>query len=164
VATTPISALPPFELPESRLLARLLARIRGRAIDDQLLAGRTPNGNPIALARLAQLLDTRYRSKLARALRRLVDAARRPGPSRFVAEIPVQVRDVLETEPLILQLAADLETEEPVSPRGVILVDRLIRDGDSPVYWRCGMAMEANPPEASVETAVRHARAALHLG
>jgi uncharacterized protein YcsI (UPF0317 family) len=46
----------------------------------------------------------------------------------------------------------------------VILADRLIRDGDSPVYWRCGMAMEANPPEESVETAVRHARAALHLG
>ena len=63
-----------------------------------------------------------------------------------------------------LQLAADLEANEAVSPRGVILVDRLIRDGNSPVYWRCGMAMEANPPEESVETAVRHARAALHLG
>jgi hypothetical protein len=94
----------------------------------------------------------------------LLDAARRPRPSRFVAEIPVQARDVLDTEPLILQLAADLEAEDAVSPRGVILVDRLIRDGDSPVYWRCEMAIKANPPEKSVETAVKHARAALHLG
>jgi hypothetical protein len=145
-------------------MARLLARVRGRAIDDQLLAGRTPNGNPVALARLTRLLDIRYRSKLADALRRLLDAARRPRVNRFVAQLPLQTREVLETEPLILQLAEELEEDEAVSPRGVILADRLIRDGASPVYWRCGMAMEANPPEESVETAVRHARAALHLG
>ena len=163
-ATTRTSASSPSELPESKLLARLLARVRGRAIDDQLLAGRTPNGNAVARARLTRLLDSRYRSKLARALRRLLDAARRPRPSRFDPEVPLQAREVLDTEPLILQLAADLEADEAVSPRGVILVDRLIRDGDSPVYWRCGMAMEVNPPEESVETAVRHARAALHLG
>jgi hypothetical protein len=146
------------------MVAELLARVRGRAIDDQLLAGRTPNGNVVTVARLTRLLDKRYRSKLARALRRLLDAARRPRLSPFIAEIPLEAREVLDTEPLILQLAADLEADEAVSPRGVILVDRLIRDGDSPVYWRCGMAMEANPPDESVETAVKHARAALHLG
>jgi len=164
MAANPTSVSSPFELPESKLPARLLARLRGRAIDDQLLAGRTPNGDAVARARLTWLLDIRYRSKLAWALRRLLDAARRPGLSRFVAEIPVQAREVLDTEPLILQLAADLEADEAVSPRGVILVDRLIRDGNSPVYWRCGMAIKANPPKESVETAVRHARAALHLG
>jgi len=130
------------------MVARLLARIRGWSIDDQFLAGRTPNGNPVASARLARLLE----------------AARYPRLNPYIAELPLQAREVLETEPLILQLAADLEANEAVSPRGVILVDRLIRDGNSPVYWRCGMAMEANPPEESVETAVRHARAALHLG
>jgi hypothetical protein len=146
------------------MVARLLARIRGWSIDDQFLAGRTPDGNPVASARLARLLDIRYRSKLADALRRLLEAARRPQLNRYIAQLPLQARAVLETEPLILQLAADLEADEAVSPRGVILVDRLIRDGNSPVYWRCGMAIEANPPEESVETAVRHARAALHLG
>jgi hypothetical protein len=146
------------------MVARLLARIRGWSIDDQFLAGRTPNGNPVASARLARLLDIRYRSKLADALRRLLEAARRTRLNPYIAELPLQAREVLETEPLILQLAAELETDEAVSPRGVILADRLIRAGDSPVYWRCGMAMEVNPPEESVETAVKHARAALHLG
>jgi hypothetical protein len=146
------------------MVARLLARIRGWSIDDQFLAGRTPNGDPVASARLARLLDIRYRSKLADALRRLLEAARHPQLNRYIAELPLQAREVLETEPLILELAADLEADEAVSPRGVILVDRLIRDGNSPVYWRCRMAMAANPPEENVETAVRHARAALHLG
>jgi hypothetical protein len=146
------------------MMTRLLARVRGRTIDDQLLAGQTPNGNPVASARLTRLLDNRYRAKLARALRGLLDRARRSRPNRYDPKIPLQARDVLDTEPLILQLAAELEADEAVSPRGVILVDRLIRDGDSPVYWRCGMAMKANPPEETVETAVKHARAALHLG
>jgi hypothetical protein len=35
------------------------------------------------------------------------------------------------------------------------MADRLIRDGDSPVFWPC---------DDSVELAVRHARAALHMG
>ena len=135
-------------------MARLLARVHGRAIDDQLLAGRTPNGNPAASARLIRLLDIRYRSNLADALRRLLEAARRPQLNPFVAELPLQVQEVLETEPLILQLAEELEEDEAVSPRGVILTDRLIRDGDSPVYWRCDMEVKANPPEESVETAV----------
>jgi len=161
---TRISASSPFARPESNLMTRLLARVNGRAIDDQLLAGRTPNGNPVASARLTRLLDIRHRSKLADALRRLLEAARRPRLNPFVAELPLQVQEVLETEPLILQLAEELEEDEAVSPRGVILADRLIRDGDSPVYWRCDMEVKSNPPKASVETAVKHARAALHLG
>jgi hypothetical protein len=116
----------------------------------------------VTRARLAQLLQREYRSGLAQALRRML--ARCRAPSGFTAEIPLRIREVLETEPLILKLASELEQEEAVNARGVILAERLIRDGNSPVYWRCGMAMEANPPEETVETAVKHARAALHLG
>jgi hypothetical protein len=146
------------------MVARLLARIRGWSIDDQFLAGRTPNGDPVASARLARLLDRGYRSKLACALRRLPEAARRPQFNPYIAQLPLQAREVLETEPLILQLAAELEEDEPVSPRGVILADRLIRDGDSPVYWRSEFSTERERAEQTVELAVRHARAALHLG
>ncbi len=142
---------------------RVLSRLRGRAIDDQLLAGRTPNGDPVARARLARLLDIRYRAKLAEALRRLLQAAKRPHPNRFVAEIPVKAREVLDTEPLILKLAEELEEDDEVSPRGVILADRLVRDGDSPVYWRSDVKVDADAPEDDVQTAVRHARAALLL-
>jgi hypothetical protein len=162
VATTPTSASSRFERPEFSLIDRLLARTRGWAIDDRLLAGAPVNGNPVTRARLAQLLNSDYRSGRARALRGMLARCRQPGG--FTAEIPLRVREVLETEPLILKLASELEQEEAVNARGVILADRLIRDGSSPVYWRCGMAMEANPPEETVETAVKHARAALHLG
>jgi hypothetical protein len=152
VATTP------------RLMTRLIARVRGPAIDDQLLAGNPPDGNPVALARLARLLDVRYRSQLAEALRRLLAAAKRPRLNPFVAELPLKVQEVLGAEPLILELAAELEREESVSPRGVILADRLIRDGDSPVYWRSDLSRHPDPSPETVELAVRHARAALHLG
>ncbi|HEX5821045.1 MAG TPA: hypothetical protein VFY30_04685 [Solirubrobacterales bacterium] len=157
----PISSSSRFERPESSLINRLLARIRGWAIDDRLLAGAPVNGDPVTRARLAQLLDNDHRSRLAKALRRMLATAGRRHPTRFGAELPLRVREVLETEPLILRLASELEREESVNARGVILAERLIRDGTSPIYWRCQAAVEASPPELSIETAVRHARAAL---
>jgi hypothetical protein len=132
-----------------------LARMRGRSIDDRLLAGQGTDGNAVTLARRALLVDRRYRSALARALRRLIDAARRHDRNPFVAQIPLREHEVLDSAPLILTLADELEEDERVSARGVILADRLIRDGDSPVFWPC---------DESVEVAVKHARAALHLG
>ena len=160
---TPTSASSLYGDPETGLMARVLARIRGRAIDDMLLAGETPNGNPVARARLARLLDLRYRSKLAGALRRLLEVAERRRLSPFLAQLPLQVQDVLDTEPLILTLADELEEDRPISPRGVILADRLVRDGDSPIYWRSDVKVDSDAPVESVETAVRHARAALLL-
>jgi hypothetical protein len=142
---------------------RLIARLRGWTIDDRLLAGRQPNGNPVIAARLAEVLGSRHRAQIAGALRRMVEVARRGTWSPYVAQIPLRVPEVLENEELILTLARELEEEDSISPRGVILADRLVRDGTSPVYWRCQAAMEANPPEEDVETAVRHARAALLL-
>jgi hypothetical protein len=45
-----------------------------------------------------------------------------------------------------------LEGSEPVSARGVILADRLIRDGNSPMFW---------PSNDSVTAALGEVRAAL---
>jgi hypothetical protein len=142
-------------------MSRLIARLYGRAIDDQLLAGAPVNGSPVARARLGRVLDRDYRRRVADALRSTLATATRRYPDRFGPQIPLQVHEVLETAPLILKLATELEREDKVNPRGVILADRLIRDGGSPIYWRCKMAIEANPPTETVETAVRHARAAL---
>jgi len=79
----------------------------------------------------------------------------------FSAKLPLKVDDVLASAPLILTLADELEREESVSPRGVILADRLVTDGDSPVY---GLDPIHHPPEETVESTVKRARAALHLG
>jgi hypothetical protein len=82
-------------------------------------------------------------------------------PNPFVAKLQLKVREVLDNAPLILTLADEVEEEATVSPRGVILANRLVTDGDSPVY---GPTPIHHPPEESVEGAVKHARAALHLG
>jgi hypothetical protein len=152
-----------FARAESNPIIRLRARLRAWAIDDQLLAGTTPDGNPVTLARLSRLLDVDYRARIAEALRRLVEAARRRQLSPFLAQVPLRVQEVLDSEPLILTLARELEEEEAVSPRGVILADRLIRDGASPLYWRSDIRVESEGEEESVDVAIRHARAALLL-
>jgi hypothetical protein len=138
-----------------------MARLRSRTIDDLLLNGGVTDGSPVVLVRRARLLHRRNRSAIARALRRLIDEARANQPNLYAAKLQLKVREVLESEPLILTLAEEIENEAGVSPRGVILAERLVTDGDSPVY---GPTPIHHPPAETVESAVKHARAALHLG
>jgi hypothetical protein len=135
--------------------------VRARSIDDELLSGRVADESPVVLVRRAELLQPRYRERVADSLRRLIDAARLNEPNPFVAKLQLKVREVLDSAPLILTLADEVEEDATVSPRGVILANRLVTDGDSPVY---GPTPIHHPPEESVEGAVKHARAALHLG
>ncbi|MGE5856915.1 MAG: hypothetical protein ACM31K_00350 [Solirubrobacterales bacterium] len=137
------------------MLERIVARVRAHSIDDRLLAGELPEGSPETRARCTRLLDRTYRSAVADHLRKLVEDVERAERNRFRAQIPLRETEVTEARSLILGLADEVEGDPSVRPRGVILADRLIRDGDSPVYWPC---------DESVERAVKHARAALHLG
>jgi hypothetical protein len=137
------------------LREHLLAKLRGRSIDARLLAGESSGASEVTKARRDMLLDPHYRAAVAEALRRMVDAAAAGGRYPFSSRLHLRLREVREASPLMLQLADEVEGDPSVEIRGVILADRLIRDGDSPVYWPC---------DDSVETAVRHARAALHLG
>jgi hypothetical protein len=139
---------------------RIMARLRARSIDDALLRG-AADGSPVVLVRRARLLHRRHRSAVAASLRKLVDTARRRQPNFFSAKLPLKAQDVLASAPLVLTLADELERGESVSPRGVILAERLITDGDSPVYAPDPIH---HPPELTVESAVKRARAALHLG
>ena len=70
--------------------------------------------------------------------------------------MPIQRQAVGRCRPLLLMIAEDLEdTKFSVHPKGVALVDQLLRDGCSPVYAPLG--------ERALEAAVRHAYAALLL-
>jgi hypothetical protein len=140
---------------------RIMARLRARSIDEKLLSGTVTEGSPVVLVRRARLLSRRYRSAIAASLRSLVKAARGRERNLFRAQIPLREDQVLENGPLILTLAEDLEQADRVNPRGIILADRLITDGDSPIY---GPVPLHRPPEESVESAVKRARVALHLG
>jgi hypothetical protein len=159
--TATIGGSPPIPPPGwARPTDRLVAMLRARSIDDRLLNGRA-DGRPAVLVRRARLLNRRYRRAVAASLRKLVAAARSHQANLLRAQIPLRDEEILRSEPLIHTLADELERDERVSPRGIILADRLIRDGDSPVY----VATPGDDrPDQSVESAVKHARAALHMG
>jgi hypothetical protein len=145
----------------ARVSDRIRARVFARDIDEKLLNGGAANGSAVVIVRRARLLKPRYRSRVAAALRKLIGAARRRDRNPFVAKLRLREDEILASEPLILTLADELENEERVSPRGVILGDRLVRDGDSPMY---GPTPVSRPYNETVESAVTHARAALHMG
>ena len=80
------------------------------------------------------MLSARHRAQSAKALRDLVEEAQEPRASLLNANLRVQRVLIRENQALILTLARELEELAVVNPRGVILADRLIKDGQSPVY------------------------------
>jgi hypothetical protein len=124
-------------------------------LDRRLAAGASPGESAGLRRRARKLTSKRRRRELAAAIFRLVDEA--DGPAKpFSAAVPIQRRAVDACRELLLMVAEDLEdTGLRVNPKGVALVDQLLRDGGSPVYAPLG--------ERALEEAVRHARAALLL-
>jgi hypothetical protein len=110
-------------------LARLsLGRERRRA-DRMILAGRRTEN---LSWRLEELTSPTERRSLARAVRRLVrtlDGRYLPGASPV--NRPAARPLVARFEALAARLA---DVERPVDPRGVVLVERLLADGSSPLY------------------------------
>jgi hypothetical protein len=105
-----------------------------RSLDDRLLTGELSPDSGQGKVRADQLLSARHRAKSAKALRELVEEAQQPRASLFNANLRVQRVLIRENQALILTLARELEELPLVNPRGVILADRLITDGESPVY------------------------------
>jgi hypothetical protein len=134
---------------------RILARIRARALDERLLAGARPEESRLLMARSAMLLAPENRSEVAESLEEMLDAAEHARRNFMRAQLRLREFEMVKARSQIRDLVAALEGAEPISPRGVILADRLVRDGNSPMYW---------PSDDSVEEAVGQARAALHLG
>ena len=105
-----------------------------RSLDDRLLTGELSPDSGRGKVRAEQLLSARHRAQSAKALRDLVEEAQRPRASLLNANLRVQRVLIRENQALILTLARELEELAVVNPRGVILADRLIKDGQSPVY------------------------------
>ena len=135
------------------MVERLLARVRARSLDDRLLAGEPPEASRQLMARTARLLEPGYRSEVAAALREMLDAAEHA--RRIFMKTQVRLREVqiIVAGSLIRDLADQLEADAGVSPRGVILADRLVRDGNSPMFW---------PSDENVKSAVKQALSGLH--
>jgi hypothetical protein len=135
------------------LTDRILARVRAHTLDQQLLAGALPQESRQLTARSTRLLEPEYRSEVASALRELLDAAEHARRIFLKAQLRLREFQIVQARSLIMELADELESNQPVNPRGVILADRLIRDGDSPFFW---------PTDDSVDAALKEALEALN--
>jgi hypothetical protein len=139
----------------------LLTRLFGnRSLDDRLLSGELSPDTGEGKRRAEQLMSARHRAKCARALRDLVDEAQKPRSSLFNANLRIQRALIRENEALFLALARELEESPEVNPRGVILADRLIEDGESPVYTSEHLIED----HGQLVRAVERAREALQAG
>lgn len=139
-------------------MARLTDLFKRRSLDDRLLSGELLPESGEGKKRAEQLVSARHRAQCAEALRDLVEEARRDHPSFFNANLRVQRFPIRKNQELILTLARELEDLPAVNPRGVILADRLVQDGESPAY--------AYPAQdhGEIARAVEKARAALKDG
>jgi hypothetical protein len=102
------------------------------AADAELLRRTTP---PLRLAwRVEELVEPKNRLGLARSIRQLVhDSAARYLPSASPLN-RLAVRAESESLHALADRLADLD--RTVAPRGVLLVERLLTDGFSPLYER----------------------------
>jgi hypothetical protein len=118
--------------PIRRIQARReLAQAR-RAADEQLLATALP---PPRLAwRTNELVDADHRRDLAASL---VEVVHGSGTRYLPGASPLNRAAARAETDRLLRLAARLaETERPVRPRGVLLVEQLLVDARSPLYAR----------------------------
>jgi hypothetical protein len=128
-----------------------------RSLDDRLLSGGLSPDSGRGKARAEELLNPRHRAKSAQALRELVEEADEHHASMFSADLKVNRLAIRSSKVEVLSLARDLEELPDVDPRGVILADRLVTDGESPAYVP-GAYMEDN---GHLARAVERAREAL---
>jgi hypothetical protein len=129
--------------------ARRALRSARRAADEELIASRLPS--PRLAWRAAELTTDANRLELARSLTEVVHAA---DERLLPAAAPLARAAVRECRPQLLELAARLyDLSLPVTARGMLRVERLLRDGGGVLYGSGGAER--------LLAAVRQARAAV---
>jgi hypothetical protein len=115
-------------------VGRLTDLFKRHSLDDRLLSGELSPDSGEGKTRAEQLTSPHHRAQCAQALRDIVEEAQKPRASLFNANLRVQRALIRENEALILSLAREVEEPAVVNPLGVIMADRLVRDGESPFY------------------------------
>jgi hypothetical protein len=119
----------------ARPLDRLLIRLRGFRLDQDLAGGASPEAS-VELALRAQLLvRPRRRRDLARGMCRLLSAARRC-PYSGRTEVPICRDRVRACEEEFAELIGRLQASAPVMARGVAKAGLLLADANGPLYRR----------------------------
>jgi len=125
---------------------------RGR-LDRQLVAGHGPDAPTELTLRAKHLSNPRTQRDIARNLRGIVRYVDRQESRRGISCVVVSSHAVRTGRTAICELAEQLERAAPVNPRGIILAQALLTDGNSPLF---------NPYcERTVAEATREVQAAL---
>jgi hypothetical protein len=112
-------------------MVRVRVRIRRFSLDGQLAGGADPCSSFALACRAQQLCQPTVRGELAREVEWVVEEACRPGYWRIA---PLNRRSITECRPLLLGVAQDLRSTDPLYARGIALVRLLLTDGRSPIY------------------------------
>lgn len=115
------------------LRTRITARLRAGRLDAMLAVGApVPAGSPMAV-RAARLTSTAEREAIARTLRRVIrDAA--SDRRQITAQVPLHRSNIAAATPLIEAITLRLHAPQPVRPRGMARLHRVLRDGFGPLY------------------------------
>ena len=112
--------------------ARLRAWARQERLDRWLLDGEAPTAGLLAV-RAWQLTSPRACARIARTLSAAIDEAQEPRPRRGAA-VPVCRDEVDVAHAELVRAIARLRDPRPVRPRGIVMLRRLLADGDGPLY------------------------------
>jgi hypothetical protein len=127
-------------------------RVGRFGLDQALARGVHPSAGRRLSRRALELCDPPTRRKIAVDLERAVEEADQP-PRPLSAAVPLNRVAIRELRSLLLTLAEDLRSGDPINPRGVARTRLLLMDGYSPLY-------ESRPPR-ELEEELRRTRAAL---
>lgn len=125
---------------------------RGR-LDRQLAAGHAHDAAAELTLRAKHLTNPRTQRDIARNLRGIVRFVDHQESRRGISCVVISPRAVRGGRTAICELAEQLERAAPVNPRGIVLAQALLTDGNSPLF---------NPyPERTVAEATREIQDAL---
>ena len=111
--------------------SRIMARLRSRALDRELIAGADPADSTQLAARACKLTSQANRALLATGIERVLSAAMAP-PSR--AHLAPQRATILAQADQLRELAAQLRGRSPLYAQGLAILGQLLTDGTGPVY------------------------------
>lgn len=148
------------ESPHAGIRLRVAVATHRGALTQQLAAGVDPTSTPELVLRASQLTSERWRRQVARTLRHTLTDARRPALSRAPLSI-VDRHAVLEASDAVQAAITRLAGPDPVSPKGMAMLERLLTDAiSSPLYSPAEPATlrrqlllaktELDPPSAAV--------------
>ena len=137
---------------------RARVRLLRPRLVSELAEGANPDATPERAVCAAQLTSARHRQELAAGLYRVIEVSMSPPRRQPLPrpEVPLDHREVRTARAALLHLADRLRAQAEVSPRGVAIVEELLRCGSSPLYF--------HHYDGDVDDEARRARVALDAG